>query len=225
MRLGRTSSLDPTLFTRFRQALQPDWVHSVRARRVAAGALVVLAAAAALRSEPGGAHADAVVAIRDLSPGVVVTADDVRIESRSAATLPDGTLADPTAVVGGAPAGPVRRGEVITDVRLLGTRLTEAASGPDARVVPLQLAQDAILDVLREGDVVDVIAAPPSAPGPDAGPTGRTVATDAVVVLVSPDPGGLAGAGDRVVLVALPAAAATAVAAASLGHTMTLTLH
>jgi hypothetical protein len=225
MRQGRPDSVDSTVVTRIRHALQPDWVHSVRTRRVAAGALVVLAAAAALRSEPGGAHSDAVVAVRDLSPGVPVTPDDVRVENRLAAMLPDGTQADVATVVGAPPAGPIRRGEVITDVRMLGPALTEAVAGPNGRVVPLQLAQDAILDVLREGDVVDVIAAPRSAAYDDAGATARTVATDAVVVLISPDAGGLGGADDRVVLVALPAAAATAVATASLAHTITVTLH
>jgi hypothetical protein len=218
---GRVDSLDPTPLTRLRQALQPDWVHSVRARRIAAAALVLLAGAAALRSDPAGAHSAAVVTIRDLTPGVAVTAADVQVENRLTATLPDGTAADVTAVVGAMPAGPVRRGEVLTDVRLLGSRLTESAAGPDARVVPLELAQGAVVDVIREGDVVDIVAAPES--DPDAAP--RVVATDAVVVLVSAEPGGIAAAGDRVVLVALPAAAANAVAAATLMHAVTLTLH
>jgi hypothetical protein len=87
--------------------------------------------------------------------------------------------------------------------------------------VPLELAQHAVLDVVREGDVVDIVAASQS--DPDAAP--RVIATDAVVVLVSAESGGIAGAGDRVVLVALPAVAANAVAAATLMHTVTLTLH
>ena len=218
---GRVDSLDPTLLTRVREALQPDWVHSVRTRRIAAAALVLLAGVAALRTDPAGAHSAAVVAIRDLTPGVAVTAADVQIENRLTATLPDGTAADVGTVVGAMPAGPVRRGEVLTDVRLLGTRLTKSAAGPDARVVPLELAQSAVLDVVREGDVVDIVAAPHS--DPDAAP--RVVATDAVVVLVSAEPGGIAAAGDRVVLVALPVAAANAVAAATLVHAVTLTLH
>lgn len=218
---GRVESLDPTPLTRLRQALQPDWVHSVRARRIAAAALVLLAGAAALRSDPAGAHSAAVVTTRDLTPGVAVTAADVRVENRLTATLPDGSAADVTAVLGALPAGPVRRGEILTDVRLLGTRLTESAAGPNARVVPVELSQSAVLDVVREGDVVDIVAAPQS--DPDAAP--RVVATDAVVVLVSAEPGGIAAAGDRVVLVALPVAAANAVAAATLVHAVTLTLH
>ena len=215
------AGVDPTPITRIRQALQPDWVHSVRTRRIIAALLVLLAAAAALRSDPAGAHRPAVVASRDLDAGTALTAADVRVENRPAATLPDGTQADAGTVVGALPAGPVRRGEVITDLRLLGPHLTEAAAGPGARVVPLQLAQSAMLDVVRHGDVVDIVAAPKS----EAGGNPRIVATDAVVVLISPDSGGIGGSGDRVVLVALPAVAATAVAAATLVHTITLTLH
>lgn len=214
-------SVIPTTLTRFREALQPDWVHSVRARRLSAAALVVLAAAAAVRADPDGARSAAVITTRDLTPGVALTLDDVRVENRSTATLPEGAHADVDAVIGATPAGPVRRGEVLTDVRLLGSRLAKSAAGPDARVVPLELAQSAVLDVVREGDVVDIVAAPQSDPDAPA----RVIATDAVVVLVSAEPGGIAAQGDRVVLVALPAAAATAVAAATLVQTVTLTLH
>ena len=49
-------SLNPTPLTRLRQALQPDWVHTVTARRVAAGALVILAGVAAIRADPHGEH-------------------------------------------------------------------------------------------------------------------------------------------------------------------------
>jgi SAF domain len=218
---GRVESLDLTWSARLRQAAQPDWVHSVRTRRVAAGALVLLAAAAAVRPDPDGAVTAAVVASRDLTPGVALTVDDVRVEKRLTATLPDGAQENLDTAVGAMPAGPVRRGEVLTDVRVLGTRLTESAAGPDGRVVPLQLEQSAVLDVVREGDVVDIVTAPQS--DPEATP--RVIATDAVVVLVSVESEGLAAAGDRVVLVALPVAAANAVAAATLVHTVTLTLH
>lgn len=218
---GRSSSLNPTSLTRLRQALQPDWVHTVRARRVASAALVVLAGVAAVRSNPDGERTAAVVAVRDLAPGIAVTADDVRVESRLATTLPDGSPADTATVVGATLAGPVRRGEVLTDVRLLGSRLAEAAAGPDARIVPLHLADNAVVDLVRTGDVVDILAAADS--GGEAVP--RVVATDAIVVLVSGKPKGPSAANDRVVLVALPAHAANAVAGAALVQTVTLTLH
>lgn len=221
MAADRTDALNPTALTRLRQALQPDWVHTVRARRLAAAGLVVLAGVAAVRSNPDGDRRETLVATRDLTPGVTLTADDVQLEKRLAATLPDGSQSDLRTVVGATLASPVRRGEILTDARLLSSRLAEAAAGPDARIVPLHLGDSAVLDLVRTGDVVDILAAPQA--DSDAEP--RLVATDAVVVLVSAKPKGATSANERVVLVALPAAAANAVAGAALVQTVTLTLH
>lgn len=215
-------SLDPPVIARLLAVLRPDWSRTVAARRVAAGALVVLAAAAALRADPDGQRSDIVVAARDLRPGAPLTAEDVRLESRSAATVPDGSQADLTAVIGATLAGPARRGEVLTDVRLVGSRLAQAAAGPDARLVPVHLSDSALLDMLRPGDVVDVLAAATSDPA-EARP--RVIATDAVVVLVSEKPKATATSGERVVLLALPARVADDVATAALVQTVTVTLH
>lgn len=215
-------SLNPTALSRLR-GLRPDWSRTAAARRVAAGALVVLAAVAALRSDPDGQLAEIVVAARDLAPGVELTTDDIRLENRTATMLPDGYQSDISAVAGATLAGPARRGEAITDVRLLGPRLAESAAGPDARIVPLHLADTALLDLIRSGDVVDVLAAATSETGVDAEP--RVIATDAVVVVVSEKQNGAAGGSDRVVLVALPAHAANEVAGAALVQTVTLTFH
>ena len=86
-------------------------------------------------------------------------------------------------------------------------------------MVPLHLGDDAVLDVIRSGDVVDVLGA-----GADSPNTAQVLATDAVVVSVTAaarPPGGES----RVVLVALPARAANALAGASLVQTVTLTIH
>jgi Flp pilus assembly protein CpaB len=212
-------SLNPSARSRLVHQWRPDWTRTVAARRVAAGALVVLAAVAALRSDPHGDQADIVVAARDLSPGIELTAEDVRLEKRLAATIPDGSQSTVGKVVGSTLAGPARRGEVLTDVRLLGPRLAQSAAGPDARIVPLHLADTALLDLVRPGDVVDVLAAADDEIDP------RVVATDAVVVLVSQKQKGPGAAGERVLLVALPAHAANDVAGATLMQTVTLTFH
>ncbi len=195
------------------------------ARRVAAGGLVVLAGVAALRSNPDADSTEVVVAARDLRPGIALTADDVRLERRLAATVPDGSPAELGAVVGSTLAGPARRGEVLTDVRLLGSRLAESTAGPGARIVPLHLTDNALIDLVRVGDVVDVLAAPANET-PVAGlAASRVVATDAVVVLVSAKEKVQVADGDRVVLVALPARVANMVAGSTLGQAVTLTLH
>ena len=195
------------------------------ARRVAAGGLVVLAGVAALRSNPDGDRAEVVVAVHDLAPGTALTPDDIRLEKRSATTLPDGSQADLDAVVGSTLASPTRRGEVLTDVRLLGSRLAESTAGPGARIVPLHLADSALIDLVRVGDVVDVLAAPATDSQAAAQAVGKVVATDAVVVLVSAKQKAQATDSDRVVLVALPARVANTVAGSALGQAVTLTLH
>jgi flagella basal body P-ring formation protein FlgA len=107
--------------------LRPDWTRTVLARRVAAGGLVVLAGIATLRSNPADDYAQVVVADHDLRPGAALTPADVRLEKRLAATVPDGARADLDTVVGSTLAGPARRGEVLTDVRLLGSPFGGAA--------------------------------------------------------------------------------------------------
>ena len=55
-------SLDPSVLSRLRDGLRPDWSRTAVARRVVAGALVVLAAVAALRPHPDDDRTDVVVA-------------------------------------------------------------------------------------------------------------------------------------------------------------------
>lgn len=218
---GAPKSLNPSLASRISQWLRPDWSRTVLARRIAAGGLVVLAGVAALRPDPDGDRVDVVVAARDLTPGAALTSEDVRLDKRSATTIPEGSQADIGVVVGSTLAGPARRGEVLTDVRLLGPRLAESTAGPDARIVPLHPADNALTDLVRPGDVVDVVAASEA----DSASRPRVVATDAVVVLVSAKQKTQTATNDRVVLVALPAAAANTLAGATLVQTVTLTLH
>jgi Flp pilus assembly protein CpaB len=218
-------ALNPSALSRLSQALRPDWTRTTAARRVAAGALVVLAGVAALRPDPADGHADVVVFAHDVAPGVELTATDLRVESRSKTTIPDGSQTDPATLLGSTLAGPARRGEVLTDVRLLSPRLAEATAGPHARVVSLRLADAALLDLIRPGDVVDVLAADSAAPGGTVDEQPRVVARDAVVVLVSEKVTSPGRGDDRVVLVALPAQNANDVAGASLTQAVTLTLH
>ena len=213
-------SLNPTLLERISRTLRPDFTRTARARRLAAGLLVVLAGVAALRPDARDVQREVAIAARDLSPGTPLTADDVRMENRSAATLPDGAHTD-LAIIGSTLAGPARRGEVLTDARVLGPRLAGLSAGRDARVVPLHLADAAVLDLIRTGDVVDILGAPSA----DANARPRVIATNAVVVLVSATAKMIGSSNDRVVLVALPVSAAHALAGATLVQTVTLTIH
>ncbi|MEW2478666.1 SAF domain-containing protein [Mycobacterium sp. NPDC049093] len=216
-------SLNPPPWRRL-TAARPDWTRTVAARRAAAAGLVILAAIAAFRSDPHGDYAEVAVAAHDLSPGVALTAADVRLERHSTATVPDGAQSDVTPMIGATLTAPARRGEVITDVRLLGSRLAETAAGPDARIVPVKLNDTALLDLIRPGDIVDVLTV--TADPDDKGPARPVVvAAGAVVVLVSEKARGAGVGSDRVALVALPARPANEVAATSLVQALTLTIH
>jgi Flp pilus assembly protein CpaB len=219
------ASLNPTVLRRISASLRPDWTRTVLFRRVAAAGLVLLAGVAALRTDPAGDLAEVVVAAHDLTPGSALTADDVRIERRLATTIPDGSRADMGAVVGSTLASPTRRGEVLTDVRLLGSRLAESTAGPGARIVPLHLADSALIDLVRVGDVVDVLTAPATDSRADSQQVTKVLATDAVVVLVSAKGKVRDADSERVILVALPARVANTVAGSALGQAVTLTLH
>lgn len=198
------------------------------ARRAVAVLLLGCAVVLLLRGDPGADPAPVLVAARELAPGTVLTEADVRLVTREARTIAEGALSEPAAVAGKTLAAPLRPGEQITDVRVLGAALSASVTGvEDARLVPLRLTDAALTDLIHAGDLVDVIAIADSGSGSSAGSGsggGVTLATAAPVVLVPPAAPKQA-ARDRVILVALPAQSATAVATASLTQAITVTLH
>ncbi|KQU46718.1 hypothetical protein ASG84_09500 [Rhodococcus sp. Leaf278] len=218
---ARKNRLDSTLLDRI--TLRPAWVGSPKFRRVAAGALVALAAVLFVDDAAGDDRVEVITAGRDLTPGTVLTPADVVVSDWDSASVPEGALIDTAAVDGQTLTGPVRTGELLTDVRLLGSRTATTALGTEARVVPVHLADAGVSDLLREGDQVDVLTVEVQ-DDPNAVPAARVLASGAVVVLVSADAGG-SRQRDRVVLLALPTDDATTVAAASLVSALTVTLH
>ncbi|MDI9930614.1 Flp pilus assembly protein CpaB [Rhodococcus sp. IEGM 1354] len=218
---ARKNRLDSTLLDRFAQ--RPAWVGSVKVRRIAAGILVAVAVLLFVDDAAGDDRVRVVTAGRDLTPGTILTPADVAVAEWDSATVPDGAVLDSADVDGRTLTGPVRAGELLTDVRLLGSRTASAALGSEARVVPVHLADAGVTDLLREGDRVDVLTVE-TQENPDALPAARILASGAMVVLVSAEAGG-SRQRDRVVLLALPTEDATTVAAASLVSALTVTLH
>ncbi|WP_107659345.1 SAF domain-containing protein [Nocardia suismassiliense] len=205
---------------RFAVWRRPPWADSLLARRLGAAVLIVLAIALFLRGDPGAERTSVVVAGRDLVPGHVLAASDLQSSPREAAALPAGVVRNAADVIGATLTGAMRGGEIFTDIRVVGPRLAAAATGArDARIVPIRLADNAVAEILRAGDRVDVVG------GEEQGarPT-RTLATDAAVVLVS-SPGDGRAAKERVVLVAMDSEHATIVAAASLHTALTVVFH
>ncbi|MGW5451768.1 SAF domain-containing protein [Nocardia sp. NPDC003979] len=212
--LGRGSSW------RFALGNRPAWADALLARRIVAAALAVVAVVLFVRGDPGGARQPVVVAAHDLSPGRVLTAEDVRVDQHETRTLPTGFATDTTPLLGATLTGAMRAGETFTDLRVVGPRLAAAAAGTeDARIVPIRLADSAVAEVLRAGDRVDVVGVEDTG---DSAARARTLATDAAVVLVTASADRRA---ERVVLVALATEHATTVAGASLRTALTVVFH
>jgi Flp pilus assembly protein CpaB len=195
-----------------------------RVRRTVLARRRPIAAVAAAAAVAAGLHAAAdpppvttpvLTAARDLPAGVVVRPGDLVRTAFSHASVPDGVLASGAEAVGRTTAAPLRAGEPITDVRLLGGSMLKAY--PDAVAAPVRIGDPGAVRLLRVGDQVDVIAADPQ--------TGEaaTVAFRAPVVALPGEPGagsalggdGTTSGGLVVLAVSEPTARALAGAAVS----------
>lgn len=159
-------------------------------RRLLAAALTAAAVAFGLSAvvpEPPPTEV-VLAAASDLAGGATLHAGDLRELRLPPDAVPAGTLRPGEQIEGRTIAGPVRSGEPLTDVRLVGPALL---SGYGAGVVaaPVRIADAAVARLLRAGDVVDVLAAETSLVGQTTGqPTSagpaRVIAAGARVLSV-----------------------------------------
>lgn len=188
----------------------------LRRRRPLAVLLVGAGVAASLHvlAPPPPASTTVRVAARDLPAGQVLGAGDLVDVALPPDVVPEGVVDAPE---GRLLAAPLRAGEPVTDVRLVGPDLT--SSLPSDRVaVPVRLSDAGQAALLTVGDRVDLVAT-----DPQRGTTRPLV--EEALVLALPDPGeaedgALPG---RLVVVALPAAQAPKVTAASVAAFVTYT--
>ena len=145
-------------------------------------------------------------AARDLPAGTTLHEQDLRSVDYASGTAPTGLASD---AVGRVLAGPVRAGEPLTDVRLVGAAL--AAAYPGSVAIPVRLPDAGMAALLHAGDRIDLVAADPQ------GGAARVVASDLVVVaLPRPDEESMAsGMPGRLVVLAAPEAVREDVAQAA----------
>lgn len=146
---------------------------------------------------------DVVVAARNLPAGTVLTGEDLVTRTFAAGSEPAHLLDD---AVGRSLAAPVTRGEALTETRVVSPGLTDHLDGRSG--VPVRIEDPDVVQLLRVGDRVDVVAVEPM-----DGEHER-VARDAVVLSLSADARGpgsgratLAGEATRGRLVLLGVAA------------------
>jgi Flp pilus assembly protein CpaB len=181
-------------------------------RRLLAAALTAAAVAAALTAlaPRPTATVRVVAAGRDLPGGHLVAAADLLVIALPRAVVPSGVLTAAGSAVGRLVAGPVRRGEPLTDVRLLGPSLLAAVGRPGLVAVPVRVADGGAAALVHAGEVVDVL----SASDPGAAVPGGLVARQ-VIVLTVRLPAAEAADSGALVVVAADEAQATALAHAA----------
>ncbi|QKV78048.1 SAF domain-containing protein [Amycolatopsis sp. Hca4] len=201
--LSKLRPFDPTRLQSRRTRLIRRWL--------AAGLLVL---GGLLLAHPGLARgAPTVLAAHDLPPGTTLSAADVRLADIPDEARPAGVLTSLDAVEGRLLAGAVRSGEPLTDVRLA---TAPTAVDPGTATVPVRLADEAVAELLQPGQQVDIIAAPDQ-----AAPASVLAAGATVVTIGHRQPATPKG---PLVLLRLPEASATRVAAISLERPVTVTL-
>jgi Flp pilus assembly protein CpaB len=155
-------------------------------------------------------------AARDLPAGAVLGPEDVVPAPFAEGSVPGGAVDRPAAVLGRMTTGPMRTGEPITDVRIFGESLLEGYPGRVA--APVRIGDRGVVELLRVGDRVDVIAADPQ---------GQTdpvvVATDAPVIALPPAPEAALASGGLVV-VAVADTTARALAGAAVASYLSVTV-
>lgn len=195
----------------------------LRHRRLLAclGAGVAVLAALQVLRPPQPATVAVWAAARDLPAGTVLAAEDLaRVEWRPG-TVPAHVVDDP---VGETVAAPVRRGEPLTDVRLVGPELV--AAWPGRVALPVRLPDTGVVALLEVGDRVDLYAADPVGPGEAA-----LLGSRLPVIALPGDageaggPGALTGAPPgRLVLLAVDRVTAAEVAGHAARSTLSVTI-
>lgn len=188
----------------------------LRRRRALAVLLVGGGVAATLHvlAPPPPASITVRVAARDLPAGQVLAAGDLVDVAVPPGVVPEGMVAAPE---GRLLAAPLRAGEPVTDVRLVGPDLADSLPAHRA-AVPVRLSDAGQAALLTVGDRVDLIATDAQAG------TARSLAQDALV-LALPDPteaqdGALPG---RLIVIGLDSGEVEEVTAASVGSYVTYT--
>ncbi|MBD0023444.1 MULTISPECIES: SAF domain-containing protein [Gordonia] len=218
--LSPRDPLAPRVLDRIRHLARPSWTRSVVVRRVAAIALVLTAIVVGLSGQAADADRPVIVAARDLHPGARLSAEDLSVSRVPGRLVPKGAMRLSADCVGRTVVSHIRSGEILTDARVLTSRLPRQLTGrASARLVPVRPADASVGSILREGDVVDVL-----------GPDSAVLARGAVVALttgLTQVSGPLSGGGSTSapILLAMAEREAHRVATVGLDSALAMVLH
>lgn len=174
-----------------------------------AALLLITAGILALAGDPVQPPGTRVLSVsRDLPTGAIIAPSDLVLVSLPA--VPDGALRITGQAVGHVLSSPVRRGEVLTDLRLVNSGRPDP--GPGRVAVPVRPADPGTVDLLTPGVHVAVLAVAQNGQA-------TLLAQDAVVLAVPPPSSDRTS---RLVVLAVPAASADRITAAGVVGTVAL---
>ena len=186
----------------------------LRRRRPLAALAAGVAVAAVVHTvaAPPPTRVELLTAAHDLPAGSVVGHDDVVRVGFAPGTAPEGLAGHP---VGRTVATAVRRGEPLTDVRLVAPTLSDAALSADGRLAtPVRLPDAGMAGLLAVGDRIDLVATDPQTG------TAETVAAG-VPVLAMPRAAPQADTPGALVVVGVLPGEVTTVTSAAVGSFLT----
>lgn len=204
----------------------PRWRRWLRRhRRLLATGLAATAALLAVRTaRPEPAPTEPVLVVsHDIAPGALIAAQDVTVAHWPAGLVPPDALRAPADLPDRPVATRIGTGEVLLPARFVSPALV-GAYGSGLVATPVRLADSGATALLHTGDLVDVLAAAPSAAGDPVQSPARVVASAVRVLLAgtadrtssepfSADLG--ASEGSLIVLATTPSTAATIAGAAT----------
>ncbi|HLR85270.1 MAG TPA: SAF domain-containing protein [Nocardioidaceae bacterium] len=149
-------------------------------RRMVAGALAALAVVVGISAlEPADPATSAVVvAAHDLSSGTDLSDDDLEVRHVPSEAVASNAYTAVDDVAGESLSGPVRRGEAITDMRVIGTDLL-AGYPPGSTLATVRIADTHSLWGVEAGTYIDVVGV-----DVDGDRSGKILADDAQVVAI-----------------------------------------
>lgn len=159
----------------------------------------------ALAPKPGTV-VHVLAAAHDIAAGATLTSADVHAIGLPPSVVPAGALRADDDITGRVVAAAVRRGEALTDVRLVGASMFRAV-GAGLVATPVRIADADSAHLLQPGDVVDVLAS-----NEHSASSAAPVVATGVRVLAVPAPSDSSLSlddGALVILATSPSAAAT----------------
>ncbi len=181
-------------------------------RRLLAAVLAAVAVAGGVHAvaAPPPATVTVLTAARDLPAGTVLGPDDLVESDFAPGSVPAGV----TDAVGQTLAAAVRRGEPVTDVRLVGPALT--AGDPVRTALPVRLPDAGMVALLDVGDRIDLVATDPQGGGSHVVAGGVPV-----LAIPPPDDEAVTGQPGALVVVGVPPTDVTGLADAGVRYFLT----